>query len=126
MTYSLIRRKTRGGLLFPSESVIKIARKCEHEVRTIINSGKLSGRNIAQKMVANVLEAFLDGGLFATIRDHMYDSGPLENHYVLLVRSVAEHYINLRLHHAGKQMTQDKHLQKVRQMYTKLTQFKGQ
>ncbi|CAN8014855.1 unnamed protein product [Ixodes persulcatus] len=70
-------------------------------------------------MVANMLEAFMNKG------DHMYDTGPLENHYVLLVRSVAERYINLRLHHAEKQMTHDTHLERVCQMYTKLTQFKG-
>ncbi|KAM7307079.1 uncharacterized protein ISCGN_010715 [Ixodes scapularis] len=125
-TYSRVRRKTRGGLLYPSEGVIKIARKCEQQVRTVINRGKLSGQNVAHKMVANVLEVFIDKGLFVSIRDHICDTGPLENHYVLLVRSVAERYINLRLHHAGKQMAQDTHLERVRQMYRKLTQFKGQ
>lgn len=87
---------------------------------------KLASRSLLQDLVLQVLESLQHKELFAELHSHMFDNSPLENHYVHLLRSVAEYYLNVRLYHVGKQTTQSFHSRQVRQMFTKLTQFKGQ
>ena len=59
----------------------------------------------------------------------MYDTDPLENHVHLLIKAIAEKYLNVRYHYVGKRLTAELQSQislKSRQSYTKLIQFSGQ
>lgn len=42
--FSLIKRKTRGGLQYPSESVIRICHKCESLVRMVLHYKMLASK----------------------------------------------------------------------------------
>lgn len=124
--YSLIKRKSRGGLKYPSESVLKICQKSEAVIRTAVRLNKLASRTLLTDLLHEVLYAFHGRELFNELHEHMFDNSPLDNHYMHLVRSVAENYINMRLFHVGKQATESLHTAQVRQMFKKITQFKGQ
>lgn len=123
---AFIQRKSRGALHYPSKSVLEICKKSESLLRWAVHMKMLVSRSLLQDLVLQVLESLQHKQLFAELHTHMFDNSPLENHYVHLLRSVAESYLNVRLYHVGKQTTQSFHSSQVRQMFTKLTQFKGQ
>lgn len=125
-SYSLIVRKNRGGLRFPSESVLKICRKSESLVRMALHMKKLASRTLLHDLLHQVVEAFYRKDLFAELHEHMFENTPLDNHYIHLVRCIAETYLNMRLFHLGRQATENLHTTKIRQVFRKLTQFKGQ
>ena len=59
----------------------------------------------------------------------MFDSDPLENHLVLLIRAIAEKYLQVRYSYAAKHFTarlQTNSKINSRQTFTKLIQFSGQ
>lgn len=66
---------------------------------------------------------------FPTITNHMYDTDPQENHLHLLVKAVAESYLQVRFKYDATQMT-NKLASNVkvrsRQLFTKLIHFSGQ
>lgn len=123
---AFIQRKSKGGLHYPSKCVLEICKKSESLLRWAVHMNKLASRSLLQDLVLQVLESLQHKELFAELHSHMFDNSPLENHYVHLLRSVAEYYLNVRLYLVGKQTTQSFHSSQVRQMFTKLTQFKGQ
>ena len=128
-SHSLIKLKTKGNLIYPSDDVIDICVMCEKKMREIMSCTKSLGKAIFHKLVISVLESFKDKQIFTKFTDHMYDSEPLENHIHLLTKAVAEKYLHVRYNYAGKQLTAKLQSQvkvKSRQIYTKLIQFSGQ
>ena len=59
----------------------------------------------------------------------MMDCDPLANHVVLLIKCIAEKYLQVRYYYAGRQFTDQMHEHKTqkisRQVYTKLVIFSG-
>lgn len=74
-TYSLIRHKTMGRLLYPSDSIVRIARRCQKVFRTTTLGNRLGVRDILQRMVTEVLQNCLEERLFPSAEDHMYIDG---------------------------------------------------
>lgn len=131
--YSLIKLKSKGNLIFPSDDVIEICVSCEklfrQEIAVVKNSEMILSRKESWKLVHSVLDYCTSKKIFANLSEHMYESHPLENHMLLLIRSVAEKYLQVRYTYAGKHFTeklQTKIRVKSRQTYTKLILFSGQ
>ena len=67
--------------------------------------------------------------IFLQLNMHMLETGPLENHVLFLTESVAEKYLQVRLHYAGRELTSQLYSlnkMKSRQTYNKLILFSGQ
>jgi len=81
------------------------------------------------RLVALVLESFLEKSVFACLSSHMLDSEGYFNHVVLLIKAVAETYFRVRYFYAGKQYTaklKEKLRCNSRQVLNKLIIFSGQ
>jgi hypothetical protein len=75
-----------------------------------------------------VLKDFMFRESFTSISEHMFDSDPLNNHLILLIKAIAEKYLQVRYFYAGKQFTANLniHKQKIsRHRNTKLILFSG-
>lgn len=116
---SLISHKSMGGLTYPSTDVIKICVECEKLLRIeqISNKYKINKSLISSKL----LQFFIQRNIFSNMLNH--DLTPLESHKILLIKSICNSYLDIRIHFICKQViTQEK----IRNMYTKLILFKGQ
>lgn len=124
--YSLIRRKSHGGLIFPSKDVLTICQNTEKQLWRALAYSTLASRMLAAKISAATMATLIGKDLFRNLNEHMIDNAPLESHSQHLVRAIVDKYLDIRMHHAAKTTTQRLHQEKVRQKHTKLTQFKGQ
>ena len=131
--HSLIKLKSKGNLIFPSADIMEICVYCEklfrQEIAILNKSDMLVPRKEIWKLVHSVLEYCTSKKVFSNLLEHMYDTHPLENHMLLLIRSVAEKYLQVRYTYAGKHYTeklQAKIKVKSRQAFTKLILFSGQ
>ena len=133
--HSLIKLKSKGHLIHPSDDVIEICVCCEKMFRESIGLSKCNnedlslGRKKFQKIVISVIECFIRKNIFAKLYEHMYDTEESHNHLVLLMKAVAEKYLQVRYiyaakHFSAKLLAQNK--MKSRQTYTKLIHFSGQ
>ena len=103
-----------------------------------MTTGKLFRENLScnsveqeaiTKIATSVLAHCSGKPVFPTLRSHMYDTSPLENHQLLLIKAVAETYLQVRYTYEGKQVTRKlagNIKVKSRQVYTKLIHFSGQ
>ena len=130
--HSLISLKNKGGLCFPSEDVINICLTCERIFRrkvTVSHAYKNSLSNHeCHKIVHEVLKTYLDSAIFNNILSHMTDNEPFNNHIILLIKAIAETYLQVRYAYAAKQFTLNFHSNKnttSRQMLSKLVIFRG-
>lgn len=129
---SLIMVKDKGALIFPSDDVIDVCMTCEKKFRThaayFVSSGKNLSRVTLNELMQSVLETYLMRNIFSKLDNHIKDFGPMENHLIFLIKAIAEKYLQVRCHYAGKQYTDNlikKKQSKSRQEYTKLILFKG-
>lgn len=129
----LIKLKTKGALIFPSGDVIDICLTCEKFFRRNVScAGSESlalSRVRCHDLIQSVLATYLTKPVFKSLSDHMMDCDPLANHVVLLVKAIAEKYLQVRYYYAGRQFTAQIHEKKnsvSRQVYTKLVIFSGQ
>lgn len=124
---SVIRLKSRGALIFPSDDVIEICITCEKCFRMLAYEENLS-KVTYYKIIKSVLETYLCKPVFSVLKDHMKEFGPMENHYILLIKAIAEKYIQVRCHYAGKEYTEKlikRKETKSRQEHNKLILFQG-
>lgn len=106
--HSLVGIKNRGGLTFPSSSVIKICQICERKFRTRVTLGSHNSHNKTMycDKQALVHAVFVNcQNVFPDLVPHMTDTDPLTNHTFLLVKAVSEAYLDVRYHYAGKRHT---------------------
>lgn len=127
---SLIKKKTLGRLIFPSHDVIDICITCEKFFRRLVYSADSStlSRVSCHEIVQCVLEVYLNKDVFLSLTDHMLECEPLSNHLVLLVKAVAEKYLQVRYYYAGRHFTakQIEQRQRIsRQVSNKLILFSG-
>jgi hypothetical protein len=62
--------------------------------------------------------------IFKNLNEHLLGQDPLNNHLIQFVYNILKTYFNVSLHHRNKSINETK--EHVRQMFTKLTIFKGQ
>ena len=130
--YTFIKHKTQGGLVCPSKDVIKICITCERFFRqnVALPYGKLSTVS-CHDLLQSVLKTFLGKTIFDTLNEHMLECDPADNHLILLIKAIAEKYLQVRYHYAGKHCNSTLFLNKSkkltsRHIHTKLVIFGGQ
>ena len=90
---------------------------------------KTLGKSNFHTIVSSLWVEYTDKKIFSQFHHHMYDTQPLDNHLVLLLKTIAENYLQVRYYYANKQITGNLHSQisvKSRQIRTKLIHFSGQ
>ena len=106
---NLIRLKDRGNLVQPSDGVVRICEQCEVLFRKSISFSADSdislGRKDFQKIVYSVMKHYTNKTIFSKISNHMFDSEPCSNHLVLLLKVIAENYLQERYSYAAKHFT---------------------
>jgi len=127
---SLIKIKTKGGLIFPSKDVIDICLYCEKCFRrnVLMRSSSLSSVSVNEIMHL-VLHSYLNKDWFKSLDGHMLECDPTANHVILLIKAIVEKYLQVRYFYAGKDYTskvREKQQQKLsRQTSNKLVLFSG-
>jgi hypothetical protein len=126
----LIRIKSKGRLIFPCDDVIGICLTCEKFFRRIVyNATDATLHRVkCHEIVQSVLEDYVNRDAFADLADHMLECDPLSNHVVLLIKAVAEKYLQVRYYYAGRQFTaqqKEKQHKISRQVSNKLVIFSG-
>ncbi|GFS18023.1 THAP domain-containing protein 9 [Elysia marginata] len=105
----LIILYSRGGLTVPSKGVIDICLVGEKYFRRNVLSNTETSETLSNvkchKIVISVLKSFLNKPVFDSIKEHMADHATVNNHLVLLIKAVAEKYLQVRYHYAGKHYT---------------------
>ncbi|KAL4088958.1 hypothetical protein QTP88_024036 [Uroleucon formosanum] len=113
--------KDNGGLTYLSADVINICIQTEKNIRSyeIDSLKKLTKLFIQNK----TLQFFInDTTIFETIKFHN-ENDPLQNHVILLIKSVITSYYNIKIHHLFKKPNEKDSL---RTWYNKIILFKGQ
>ena len=130
--HSLIAVKTRGGLSVPSKDVIEICLMCEKHFRRYVASsdcGRLCSITCS-KLLQSVMKSFLNKSIFSTLyTSHMLDQEGFNNRVILLIKAVAEKYLQVRYFYAGKMFNaklKETLKNKSRQTLNKLILFSGQ
>lgn len=115
----LLEVKNRGGLLRPSDGLIKIVMLAEKYLRT---SKKLSMLDMQIHILAEV--GFQD---VLNLQEHIQETSEgINNHGISLVKLIIETYYNLRKHHDAKILNFELHKTLVRHRNSKATIFMGQ
>lgn len=123
--HSLIFYKSFGGLVYPARDVVCICNKSEQIFRRKIKESSNCMANFNILQVTNEVMSNLNMRLlFTELNEHMLENSALENHLVLMTKSIILKYLNIRLSYYGKHISQQTN--PVRNMYTKLILFKGQ
>ena len=61
------------------------------------------------------------------LHEHMTETGVLDNHIYILIKSVTRNYIKIRMHHMAKEANQTRiKNERIRQKMNKLILFKNQ
>lgn len=66
--------------------------------------GKLS-TNVCHNVVSQVLSEFQEKKVVPGLVNHMSDSDPINNHLVVVIKAVAETYLQVRYRYAARQFT---------------------
>ena len=61
------------------------------------------GAKVAESLVSSVLEDVDVDNTFVELHEHMRDSGVVDNHVYLLIKSVARNYLKIRMHHMARE-----------------------
>jgi hypothetical protein len=129
--HSLIVKKSKGGLINPSQDVVDICITCEKFFRSHVYN--VSSTNLSRikshRIVSSVLESYVNNSMvFASLSNHMLECSPLDNHLILLIKAVSEKFLQVRYYYAEKQFSAKVKYAKhrtSRQQHTKLILFSG-
>ena len=114
--------KNRGPYITPSSDVIALCKVCEHIIRKYQSELTQSNiKNFLMNKIFNHIGIRFDN---KAMNNHILTQDILDNHRTQLCKYVIVLYLNTRLHHEAKKMS-DKDVF-VRQKYTKLILFKNQ
>ena len=106
--HALIRLKSKGVLVHPSDDVINICVCCERKFRESVavstDSHMELDKCIFQNKLTSVLDYFTFKEIFSKSCQHrpMYKTEAVYNHIVLIVKAVAEKYLQIRYFYAAK------------------------
>lgn len=117
--FHFLHLKNRGGLMYPSEGVLKVATLCETFLR--------ADKHIALlKLQLLVLERLGTQDIFF-MGDHIMNTTVgIDNHFFCLIKRVVSTYYNVRQHHIARLLNQKVHAKNVRHKNTKNVLFLGQ
>ena len=126
-----LRLKDKGGLVKPSESVVRVCENTERCIQRVLNSNggtlpQAVGNNFVSTLCLTVLSDVAQKEIFVDLYDHMLDSTPDSNHLFSLIKCISKCYIKIRMHSLGKTFTEKFTGTKVRKQLSKLVLFKHQ
>lgn len=117
---SLINKKNRGGLTYPSKDVVNICKISEHFLR--VNENLLMKTNFVDQLKNKVMFECIQLELFNSLAEHVLNVGI--NHIYFLIESVISKYFTIRIHFITKRKSEI--TDPVRNFLTKTILFKGQ
>lgn len=84
-----------------SDEVIRIARKCEAEIRFAVHESKtfIKQKFNGHYLTNKILQQFIYTDLFPDLNEHIHDQFGMENHVVHLTRAIVQKYVKIRLHY---------------------------
>lgn len=125
---SLLNIKNRGGLITPTKNVTEIIRFCERlwRLEVLFAKGCIPQGNVTLRIATKVIKLAINANLFSAQMAHFVECGPENNHFSALVKAIVFHYLNVRMHHYGRQVTDKLTGSSVRHVLTKEILFKGQ
>lgn len=116
---SLIFKKDKGGLNYPTKDVVVICEICE---KTFLHNKSLNKKKLPIILAQESAKKCIGLKLF-TNNNH-FNHNSTENHFPYLIKAICIKYLQTRIYHAAKQLTESD--DKVRNLYSKLILFKGQ
>lgn len=126
---SFLTFKDRGGLMKPSESVIRVCSDTEKCFLRLLacSGGKLPiNTGIPDAIATSVLHSINASQLFPDLDSHMFDSTVMDNHVFQLIKVVSKCYSKIRLYHLGKETSEKIVGEKIRKKLSKLVLFNNQ
>ena len=117
------------GLVFASPSVVFVCNQTEKCLQGIL---KTTGNKppqadrLVQSITMSVMQSCSGKQLFSCLDAHMFDTTPTTNHTLSLIKCCIECFLKIRLHHIGKQYTEQITGDKIRKQFSKLVLFKHQ
>jgi len=105
--HSLIDLKTKGGLIFPSADIIDVCLTCEKFFckNVFDTDGSNLSKVTAHQILQSVSKVHMHRSVFKTLTYHVYDCNPSVNHLLLMIKAIAEKYLQVRYFYAGRQFT---------------------
>jgi hypothetical protein len=79
---------------------------CEKLFRSNVSSSTHELKNVTMSPIVHaVLKNFIGIECFPSLNNHMFECHPLENHLILLIKSIAEKYLQVRFYYAAREFT---------------------
>lgn len=121
--FSFINVKNKNGLQYPSEDVLQVCMTAEKLLKNKIYVSAFNTFSL-KKLSVLILKKFVFSKVFDNLVVHSLDQSVLDNHRTLLMKSVIERYLNIRMAY----LTKNKPNKPIsdRHQSNKLTLFKGQ
>ena len=126
---SFLKFKDRGGLFKPTASVIKVceeAEKCFQRMHKCMGGKIPQSRRFPDAVAIGVMTNLNASKVFDELQDHMLDCSLQDNHVFGLIKIITRCYCKIRLHHLGKQATDNISGTKIRKKLSKLVLFNHQ
>jgi len=126
--HGLLQTKDRGGSLHPSDDVVKLCKMTESHFRSLMAPGQkpVLSSDLKTEICNSVLRDFVGVELLPDLLEHTFDSDPIDDHRVILMKKIVFEYLTCRLHHQAKCFTRTMHAQSKRSKLTKTVFFSGQ
>ena len=124
---SLLQIQNRGGLIKPSDGLVKIIFTAERLIREIVSSVcEFSGKDYdLLKLEVRLLEALPCSQVLFPNASYHFDNtySGLDSHYFLLIRCIARTFFTVRFHHLVSEYNSVAKPPSVRQKLTKAILF---
>ncbi|KAL1476218.1 hypothetical protein MTO96_036677 [Rhipicephalus appendiculatus] len=124
----LIKRKSRGGLISPSQDVVGLCEEVEKGLRRLQAECDtlVTVKSRAKHPILEVLGASSEKKWFHKLEQHILDFDPLDNHIYNLCKQIAEEYVKVRIHHMTKERNRELIKNKVRPLLSRAIIFNHQ
>ena len=127
---SLILRKDKGGLIYPSRDVLEICNETEKFFKSTIaaNLKVLTVLNIISKLSIKIFQSVIERKrwVFNTLSDHDMDTTIMDNHRYDRIKQVSVCYLRIKFFNFVKMTNVSLQFQSKRKDLNKLTLFRHQ
>ena len=122
----LFQHRQYGGLIMPSDGVIKILKVAESHIRGMSELNRATSQCTSKKLQARVLHQLGNQPLFDIDIHFRETQVGIDNHFFDLLRIVVHIYYELRQHHIVRLHNMGQKNKAVRHKLTKTILFMGQ
>lgn len=126
--FVFLKLKNNGGLIFPSDGVLRVVKAAERHLRQLCNSN-VTTANSRMKLLhvqSRVMAELAHLDVF-DMGDHILNTAEgIDNHHFSLIKKIVEIFYNIRQHHMIKLHNLNLHKKNIRQKSTKTIIFLGQ